>query len=121
MPNVLRSPTRSASTPATGFPVISSPLLTPDRALSGKSVFSKIDLVRAFHQIPVTTEDVTKTVINTLFEFPRPPPLSNGCSHSLTSVGRFTRLPGAFSLSDVVDPNALLASARQPITLLPTQ
>ena len=44
--------------------------------LHGKKVFSKIDLMKGYHQIPVANEDVCKTGIITpfgLFEFPRTP------------------------------------------------
>ena len=56
--------------------------------LSGKSVFSKIDLLKGYHQIPVADEDVPKTAVITpfgLYVFPRTP-------FGLKTLDKFSRV-----------------------------
>ena len=69
------------------YPVRSLMDFTAD--LSGKSIFSKIDLMKGYHQIPVADEDVRKTAVITpfgLFIFPR-------CPFGLKNAGQdFQRL-----------------------------
>ena len=75
--------------------------------LSGCQVFSKIDLVKGYHQVPVRAKDVPKTAIATpfgLFEFLRMPfGLKNAAQTFQRLMDNVTaQLPGVFAYIDDV-------------------
>ena len=64
----------NAMTPDDRYPVRTLQDFTSE--LQGKKIFSKIDMLKGYHQIPVAEEDICKTAVITpfgLFVFPRTP------------------------------------------------
>ncbi len=62
------------------------------RSFAARRCFSKIDLMRAFHYIPVTEENIPNTTITTLFGLFEYPMMNFGLRNAAPTFQRYEEL-----------------------------
>ncbi|GFW11438.1 retrovirus-related Pol polyprotein from transposon 297 [Trichonephila clavipes] len=109
----------NAQTKKDKYPIPSILDFTSD--LHGAKIFSHIDLVKAFHQIPIASEDIHKTAICTPFGLFESTRMQFGLCNTASTFQRFidevTRGLKASVKADCDDPSRTL-TARSALMLL---